>query len=251
MKKLLIDYNLEATEIEKLEGYDSINYRIKTNSDQYVLKHYLNASEYGLIHAEVQLLNEISNQLTFQIPITVNPLITLNNKSFTRLLSYIKGDFLAQAEQNKILLFNFGKAIAQLDKTLLSKKSYPIEARKQVWDLQFCLLNSVKINHIKDASKRKLVHYFFDQFEHHVLPKQDLLRYSIIHGDLNENNVLVEKNEIIGFIGHSYYLNSPATSSDIIRVINFDSAPGSPERPLGHRMLNFWEMPVGYPDVSE
>ena len=50
------------------------------------------------------------------------------------------------------------------------------------------------------------------------------------------------------FIGHSYYLNNPSTSSDIIRIINNGAKPGSPERPLTHRMLNFWEMPADYPN---
>jgi len=218
MKKLLIDYDLDVTDIEKLEGYDSINYRIKTKSNQYVLKHYLNTQEYDLIKAEVQLLDEISDQLSFQIPTTIKPITTLNDNSFTRLLSYIEGDFLAQAEQNKVLLFNFGKAIAQLDKHLLSKRSYPIEARKQVWDLQYCLLNKTKINHIKEVSKRKLVHYFFDQFERHILPKQDELRYSIIHGDLNENNVLVEKNEIVGFIDFGDICYSPLINEIAIAI---------------------------------
>ena len=49
-----------------------------------------------------------------------------------------------------------------------------------------------------------------------------------------------------GFAGHAYYLGNPATSSDIIRIINSGAKPGSPERPLIHRMLNFWEMPVDY-----
>ena len=218
MIKLLIDYDLDPTDIEKLEGYDSINYRIKTKSDQYVLKHYLNSKEYGLINAEVQLLDEISDQLSFQIPTTVKPITILDDNSFTRLLTYIEGDFLANAKQNKDLLFNFGKSIAQLDKHLLSKRNYPIEARKQVWDLQYCLLNKVKIDHITDASKRKLVHYFFDQFEHHVLPIHDVLRYSIIHGDLNENNVLVEKNEIVGFIDFGDICYSPLINEIAIAI---------------------------------
>lgn len=49
------------------------------------------------------------------------------------------------------------------------------------------------------------------------------------------------------FTGHAYYLNNPSTSSDIIQVINTDYEPGSPGRPLNHRILNFWEMPVDYP----
>jgi esterase/lipase superfamily enzyme len=49
------------------------------------------------------------------------------------------------------------------------------------------------------------------------------------------------------FIGHAYYLNNPSTSSDIIQIINTGSKPGEPERPLTHKMLNFWEMPIDYP----
>jgi esterase/lipase superfamily enzyme len=50
------------------------------------------------------------------------------------------------------------------------------------------------------------------------------------------------------FVSHAYYLNNPSTSSDIIRVINTSSMPGDPERPLVHKILNFWEMPAGYPN---
>jgi len=51
-----------------------------------------------------------------------------------------------------------------------------------------------------------------------------------------------------GFLGHAYYLDNPSTSSDIIRVINTGSLPGDPERPLTHKMSNFWEMPEAYPN---
>jgi esterase/lipase superfamily enzyme len=53
------------------------------------------------------------------------------------------------------------------------------------------------------------------------------------------------------FMGHSYYMATPSTSSDIIRIINTRSKPGEPERPLTHKMLNFWEMPVEYPAHSK
>lgn len=54
-----------------------------------------------------------------------------------------------------------------------------------------------------------------------------------------------------GFIGHAYYLSNPSTSSDIIRVINTGSKPGDAERPLTHQLLNFWEMPVEYPNEPD
>jgi esterase/lipase superfamily enzyme len=51
--------------------------------------------------------------------------------------------------------------------------------------------------------------------------------------------------------GHAYYLGNSSTSSDIIRIINNGSRPGSLGRPLTHRMLNFWEMPVNYPGLPD
>ena len=66
-----------------------------------------------------------------------------------------------------------------------------------------------------------------------------------------KNVSFIDVHGMQSFIGHSYYLNNPSTSSDIIRTINNGSKPGSPERPLTHRMLNFWEMPVDYPGSSE
>ena len=61
------------------------------------------------------------------------------------------------------------------------------------------------------------------------------------------NVAFVDVHGVGGFTGHAYYLNNPSTSSDIIRVINAGYEPGSPGRPLTHRALNFWEMPIDYP----
>ncbi|SMG64894.1 protein containing DUF900, hydrolase-like [methanotrophic bacterial endosymbiont of Bathymodiolus sp.] len=62
-----------------------------------------------------------------------------------------------------------------------------------------------------------------------------------------KNVAFIDVHGVHSLIGHAYYLGNPSTSSDIIRVITGNYIPGSPERPLTHRMLNFWEMPVDYP----
>ena len=200
MEKLLGAYKLNVINIQKLEGYTSINYKIETDTDTYVLKHYQNPEEFSLIKAESQLLNEISSKISFQISNDIAPLKELEDHSFTRLLNFIEGDFLASAKLTDELLYNFGMSIAQLNLLCKDKRSDAIEARKQVWDLQYCLLNKPKMSFIENPSQRKFVDYFFDLFEHHVLPKQDNLRHSIIHGDLNENNVLTNENGVTGII---------------------------------------------------
>jgi hypothetical protein len=65
------------------------------------------------------------------------------------------------------------------------------------------------------------------------------------------NVAFIDVKGVRGLTGHAYYLDNPSTSSDIIRVINTGSTPGSPGRPLTHRILNFWEMPVEYPGESD
>jgi esterase/lipase superfamily enzyme len=65
-----------------------------------------------------------------------------------------------------------------------------------------------------------------------------------------KNVAFIDVHGVRSFTGHAYYLGNPSTSSDIIRVFTGGYKPGSPGRPLTHRMLNFWEMPVGYPGSS-
>ena len=218
MNDLLSQYNLKAKNIQKLEGYASINYKIEADTDTYVLKHYQNSDELSLIKAEVQLLSEISSKISFQISNDVAPIKELEDHSFTRLLNYIEGDFLANTTLSDELLYNFGKSIAQLNLLFKGKRSAVIEARKQVWDLQYCLLNKPKMNFIENPSQRKLVDYFFDLFEHHVLPKQDSLRHSIIHGDLNENNVLTSENAVTGIIDFGDICYAPLINEVAIAI---------------------------------
>jgi esterase/lipase superfamily enzyme len=66
-----------------------------------------------------------------------------------------------------------------------------------------------------------------------------------------KNVAFIDVHGVQSFIGHAYYLHNPSCSSDIIRVINAGHEPGSPERPLDHRMLNFWDMPADYPGSTD
>lgn len=50
-----------------------------------------------------------------------------------------------------------------------------------------------------------------------------------------------------GFVGHSYYAQSPAVSSDLILILRDNRSPGAENgRPLNPRMTNFWELGDNY-----
>ncbi len=86
----------------------------------------------------------------------------------------------------------------------------------------------------------------FGQIRSADLGEREQAIFSIV-----KNVAFIDVLGVHSFIGHAYYLGNPSTSSDIIRIINDGSRPGSPERPLTHRMLNFREMPVDYPGSSD
>jgi esterase/lipase superfamily enzyme len=51
----------------------------------------------------------------------------------------------------------------------------------------------------------------------------------------------------VSFLGHSYFRDNPGVSSDLAILIRDGSEPGSTKRPFVHRILNFWDLPEGYP----
>lgn len=210
MEALLKPYHIQPQEIERLEGYASINYRVKSKGVNYLLKHYLDVTEYRLICEEDRILKQLSNQnLPFQIPASQHEIKLFKDGSFSRLLPFIEGNLLSSVAQTTALVTNFGEAIGLLNQSLLSVQSDTIKARTLFWDMKHTLLNAEKTSYIQHPEDRKVVHYFLDLFQQNVFPIQHQLRHSIIHSDLNDNNVIVEGETIKGIIDFGDSVYSP------------------------------------------
>lgn len=210
MEKLLEQYNLQPQEIEQLDGYASINYRVKSKGINHLLKHYLDPTEYGLISEEDSILKLLSAQnLPFQLPASKQKMKSLEDGSFSRLLPFIEGELLSSVAQTNSLLRNFGETIGLLNHHLLSIKSDVIKARVLFWDMKNTLLNTEKVSYIQNPNDRKVVTYFLDLFQQNVFPIQNQLRQSIIHSDLNDNNVIVEGETVKGIIDFGDITYSP------------------------------------------
>ncbi len=67
-----------------------------------------------------------------------------------------------------------------------------------------------------------------------------------IFSQVTNVNIINVKGEV-SFLGHSYFRDNPGVSSDLVILIRHGSKPGDAKRPLVHRVLNFWDLPVGYP----
>jgi len=134
---------------------------------------------------------------------------TYEDGSFSRLLPFIEGKLLSSAEQTTSLLENFGSTAGLLNSSLIGAESDTIKAREQEWDMKHSLLNKDKLAYITKPEDRKVATYFLDLFENQVVPIQQQLRHSIIHSDLNDNNVIVKDDQVKGIIDFGDIAYSP------------------------------------------
>ncbi len=55
-----------------------------------------------------------------------------------------------------------------------------------------------------------------------------------------DNVHFVDVSGVVSPRGHSYFRENPVVLTDIVMLLQFDAAPGSPERSLSHVAANFW-----------
>ncbi|MCH7535504.1 MAG: aminotransferase class III-fold pyridoxal phosphate-dependent enzyme [Bacteroidetes bacterium] len=201
-------FDINISNIKVIDGdvnYSSLKYSLKDESgNRYVLKIYPDEDELLLAQEESRIFNEIGSSLTFKVPQTIptpqKSLFFNHEKGKAKLQQYIEGDLLADVQQTPELLHLLGEKIGELTLQLNKVKSPVLASRKLFWDVQNAPLSYFKIDFIEGAERRKWVRYFFDRFEHNVIPVLHELRQAIVHGDVNDRNVLVKNGEVEGIL---------------------------------------------------
>ena len=223
MEKLLIEeFGINPIEIIKINGYDNLNYLIKTNSKNYILKTYEDLTLIDLIQSETKALLFLNDNLYPKpIPFLNGEnirIIQINGTSkIYRLLSYLKGKFLGEINQTKEIIASFGKSLAKLNKRLLDWNDIHIKSRQLEWDMQHYVISKNYLNEISSTKVRKIIHYFMNQYEENVVPFFLDLRKSTIHNDANNWNILFTGNDVSGVIdfgdiSYSHLINELAIS---------------------------------------
>lgn len=230
IQNILYDhYDIQAIDINKMEGYDSLNYRISTVTKRYTLKIYKYTEQSYLdVQAENQVIRSLhKSKLDIPDPIDTKEgdgLFAIESQGvFFRLLSYIEGTFLADHSYTKDTAKDLGRCLGALDKELLEIRNAHIESRKLNWDLHNLLNNEAYIDDIKDPNKKKIVKYFLLQWKTFIIEKLPKLRKSIIHNDANDHNVILKNGNISGLIDfgdmvHSYLINELAVAATYLAM---------------------------------
>src|SRR5882757_7431988 len=108
------------------------------------------------------------------------------------MLSYLPGTTLAETKPHAPeLLASLGRMLAEID-LALRDFAHPCAQRFLKWDLSRSNWARDYLGHIANLERRALAKNFLNLFEEEAVPRFPLLRRSVIYGDANDHNTLID-----------------------------------------------------------
>lgn len=253
-------YGISVLELKELNGYDDKNYKITedpnvknplitTHSEHgYVLKimNSMDTQNPSVVEAQNEIMNFLGTRsITCPKPIRnvyghLHSIESIGGKQHAvRLLQYVPGELLQGVPKSQQLYYQVGEFVANLDNKLENFNHSGLVAREHMWMLtKVPELEKFKYV-IKDAEKLELAEEVIEEFKYAVVPRLDELEKGVIHGDVNEMNVLVGLKEggsksdyrvygIIDFgdIQYSYYVFELAITMTYMMLVAGDPRVG-------------------------
>ena len=211
IKNIVSDIFGLTVEIKLLESDRDQNFHLSNNgAEEFVLKIYNPSEHIDIITMQTNVLHHIRHSYSdfIEAPKIIDTIngdkvgrIKKNNIEYIlRLVTYINGAQFKDIDDGSISYYDLGSFIGRLD-IALESFSDPSAKRIFPWDVRnidFLRKNSKIFN---DRERERIISYYIKEYEKSVLPKQHLLRNSIIHNDCNDHNIIVKNdNKINGII---------------------------------------------------
>ena len=206
-KEILIllknEYSIDGM-ISSFESDRDQNFLLTTNDGKYLFKIYNNHENLDTIKMQRSLLKFlIRNNFRYQIPKpfgNVGEILKEDLVYYSSMFHFIDGEQLSNEKLGfenyramGIFLGNFSKTVSMFKHKNLS--------RHFEWDTRQIKYLKDKLNYIDDTQNRILVSNFISKYYRAVEEVKTELRYSFIHNDANNQNILIHPNgKLIGII---------------------------------------------------
>ena len=214
------------------------NFSLDAGDERFVLKIANRTESRALLEAQNAVLKHLETRISFcprVVPALNGELISTESDFYVRLITCLPGVPLAQATpQTSALLCDFGRKLGQLDRAM-SDFDHPALHRDFHWDLANG--NRVIDQHaglIEDAQLRELVREC--RFEVNAR-----LRRSVIHGDANDYNVLVDGDRVVGIIDFGDMVYSWTVGNLAVALAYVVLGKDDPRAAAGHMIDGYTE----------
>jgi len=161
---------------------------------RYILKIMRPGCDPGFIDMQCRAMEHLAD---FPVPRPAAPVKITPDGRLAWLLHWLPGCMLADVSRTPEMLFDLGRLLGQIDRAL-ENFSHPATQRELKWDLSRAAWIEDSLDYIPDPQRRALVARILDRFK--CARPFDGVRKSVIHGDANLHNVLVDGNQISGLI---------------------------------------------------
>ncbi len=162
-----------------------------------------------------------------------------------RLISWLEGQIIEEAELSADLSHTIGQVLASLGNAMRDF-SHPAANHHLLWDLKHTAELNDLLPYIDDPELRSLLAATLSTFEQNVLPHIGDLRAQIIHADLNRGNILLSAElpqRVTGIIDFGDMVHTPLIMDLAIAAAYHLGETGDP---LGNT-LNFIR---GYHEIT-
>ncbi len=196
-----------AAQVRELPGDLDRNYLLDTGQERFVLKvafgskHKMLAFQHAALRHLASRLGADQLPRIAEVPAPVDagdPLPVWRDRDGrecrVRLIGFLAGQTLVRFRPHRPgLLRSLGAAMATLDAALADFR-HPDMERDCAWDLRLAGRTlSERLEDVSGTDTAALVQPILERFQRHVEPVLPSLRRSVIHGDGNDHNVLVDK----------------------------------------------------------
>ncbi len=127
--------------------------------------------------------------------------------SYVRILSFIKGNMFAYKKQSNLIDISLGKLLGYMSKGL-QNFSHPSAYRKFEWDPSSIEWTSKYLNFFS-FEKKKIIQNNLIEYKNFIKLNKINLRHSVTHGDPNNYNIVVHKNNIVGLLDYGDMIFAP------------------------------------------
>ena len=216
----------------RLDGQNGTRYTLKI-SNSAEQEQVVDFQNRALVHIEKQ---DASLSLPRMIPDLDGQLhsaVRKDGKShYVRVLSWVDGSVLQDADVNEELADRLGRLLARLG-LALDGYEHPGSNPPLLWDMKRAAGLHDLLGYIEEPELRELVTRTLDRFVSNVKPTLDTLRTQVIHSDMNPGNVLMDDerpDEISGVIDFGDMVKSPLIT-DLAIAASYQLGDG--DDPLG------------------
>lgn len=198
-------YGIEG-EITSLVSYEDQNACIKTSAGTYVIKIANKRLSVADLNMQIEVLEHLRTtvaELVFPrvIPSKSGEKITFVDGFAIRLFTYLQGELLAHAPRSSQLYRNLGRFMGKFSTAMLGYNHPAADRSDYLWNLDNVIACKVYIEDVSDEETRACIEGVYARYEKNIAPKLKHLRQSVIHGDANDQNILVATDELGKVVG--------------------------------------------------